>query len=1432
MENVFALLNFSLVIVYALPSQDAEDMFRVFARFNPLLTRTRVRTAVKEFQIQLISTVGKSVERLQSKFTQRYESSSASRIARVRGIPPISGKILWARQMENQVKALMQRMGDVLGANWGQHLEGRQLRRSCDELRSKLDARAYFRGWVSEWERELSSDAATRLNTYPIVVVPEGPSGAHVAKVNFDERHEFLFRELRMLKWLGYEGDHVPRTLTIVSEEALGRYPFAMALKTALRSYTAVRELITPELEPLVLPQLQAVRGSISEAFDTEGRTKRRVRWGAKDVSDWVAGLTEHVSRFEERVETLLRACDKVNIALDLLGKVQYDLEKFGEVVTTVQKTVDELSLAGYTELAGWVEVVDERMGVVLGQRLEGALKEWCSTFKVTEKELSGDNYDEDEEDKTDGGGVAASGPMSHLHVSEILVEILLRNQEISASPAVPTVRAIFLNVLHDYIGIVCGLPRPTSGRFEVFGTTDGGNAEGIAGTFDRLVGTVSPQTLSGAYGVIEQHIMSLSVFVNQWLAYQILWDTRVSDVAAAMGEDMVRWHSLLIEATEARTALDSAASLAKFGPVAVRYDKVQSQINLKYDSWQKELQSSFAAILSSKINGLHDTVSEAKTKMEYVSLDATSASTTEIVLGVTFLQETKQMLDPWGKEVVRLIESERLLKRQRHAFRQDWMEASRAKGQYKQMEQALNKRNRTVDEQIPLLQSRVIAEDKISSQKSAEVMGKWEEEKPLRGNMKPGAALEVLTKFEFSLKKAKLDYENLVKAKDALGIEAAAGAEDSVSDCLDELSDLKEVWQAVSGSHSALDDLKDTPWATAVMRKLRKALDNITEDLRSLPNRVRQYDAFTVLNDTIKGYLSGQGVLSDLKTDALKERHWKTILSRLGIRVPYSELTIGHLWDNGVIMRKKEMGEILSVAQGEMALEVFLSQIRDRWMKQELELVLYQNRVRLIRGWDDLFATLDDHMGGLILMKSSPYYRSVREFQEEGKLWEDRLTKLRSAFDAWIDVQKRWVYLEGILFGSADIKAQLPAEWSRFKSVDGEFVTLMRRISGRPFAMEVLNIDNVHRTLERLGNLMGVIQKALGEYLEKQRSDFSRFYFLGDDDLLEIIGNAGEPGKVLGHIGKMFAGMASARLDMSEREDEDVIARLDAMLSKDGEIVPLDKVVDVTAKLAVKEWLKKLETGMHTTLAKLLQGAVTDDASSSLDATSDEGKAMFVEWAMKFPAQVMILATLINWSMGVDAALHEEVDCKTPLQEVLVGIEGKLQIMAQTVLLDLPSEARKKFEQLITELVHQRDVTRSLIDDMVSSPNDFRWLYHLRFSYNPSALDLAEKLQIGLSNANFFYGFEYLGIGERLVQTPLTDRCYLTLTQALHFRMGGNPFGPAGTGKTESVKALGSQLGRFVVVMNCKCHLFCLSLLLHVNFYNFHVEIDYLPFC
>ena len=165
-----------------------------------------------------------------------------------------------------------------------------------------------------------------------------------------------------------------------------------------------------------------------------------------------------------------------------------------------------------------------------------------------------------------------------------------MRNQEIAPYPALPTVRTIFLKALHDYIGIVCLLPKPTSGRFEVFGggTTGGGgvnpsSSSSRTGTFDRLVLKVDPKVLTEAYEVIERHMNDLAVFVDEWLSYQALWDTRVSDVAGKIGDDVDRWHALLVEASDARTALDSFAAVPKeFGPVAVRYDKVQSQINLK----------------------------------------------------------------------------------------------------------------------------------------------------------------------------------------------------------------------------------------------------------------------------------------------------------------------------------------------------------------------------------------------------------------------------------------------------------------------------------------------------------------------------------------------------------------------------------------------------------------------------------------------------------------------------------------------------------------------------------------------------------------------------------------------------------------------------------------------------------------------------------
>lgn len=401
--------------------------------------------------------------------------------------------------------------------------------------------------------------------------------------------------------------------------------------------------------------------------------------------------------------------------------------------------------------------------------------------------------------------------------------------------------------------------------------------------------------------------------------------------------------------------------------------------------------------------------------------------------------------------------------------------------------------------------------------------------------------------------------------------------------------------------------------------------------------------------------------------------------------------------------------------------------------------------------------------------MKFSPYYKV---FEEDATHWEDRLNKVHITFDVWIDVQRQWVYLEGIFSGNVDIKQLLPVESSRFQNINSEFLLLMKKVSKSPYVTDVLNIPNIQKSLERLADLLGKIQKALGEYLERERAAFPRFYFVGDEDLLELIGNSRDVVRVQKHFRKMFAGLHSLRLS----EDTSTIIGIN---SKEGETVSLRKPISFARNPKINDWLSALEHEMKQTLAVLTTESI-QDFTSLFQATFD--RTQFLSFLDRYPTQVILLATQVVWTRSVEDVFAKQSTPMQHLNSVHSQIEHVLQALAETVLLDLGTIQRKKCEHLITEMVHQRDVIITLCRYSVSSTDSFYWLYQMRFYHNGDA-DIVNNLIVKMADASFQYGYEYLGVGERLVQTPLTDRCYLTLTQALNQRLGGSPFGPAGTG-------------------------------------------------
>ncbi|KAH8074196.1 dynein light chain binding protein [Aureococcus anophagefferens] len=120
------------------------------------------------------------------------------------------------------------------------------------------------------------------------------------------------------------------------------------------------------------------------------------------------------------------------------------------------------------------------------------------------------------------------------------------------------------------------------------------------------------------------------------------------------------------------------------------------------------------------------------------------------------------------------------------------------------------------------------------------------------------------------------------------------------------------------------------------------------------------------------------------------------------------------------------------------------------------------------------------------------------------------------------------------------------------------------------------------------------------------------------------------------------------------------------------------------------------------------------------------------------------------------------------------------------------------KVKALVMDLVHNMDVLDQLDRARCRDAHDWAWHKQLRYYVGGGGAE------VRMSDGSFRYTYEYQGNAGKLVHTPLTDKCYLTLTQGMHMGFGGNPYGPAGTGKTESVKALGNAFGRQVLVFNC----------------------------
>ena len=411
--------------------------------------------------------------------------------------------------------------------------------------------------------------------------------------------------------------------------------------------------------------------------------------------------------------------------------------------------------------------------------------------------------------------------------------------------------------------------------------------------------------------------------------------------------------------------------------------------------------------------------------------------------------------------------------------------------------------------------------------------------------------------------------------------------------------------------------------------------------------------------------------------------------------------------------------------------------------------------------------------------------------FRDRVLQWQGTLGSMEDVLKVWVNVTRSWTALESIFLASADIRSQLPDDTKRFEGIDSEFKELMKDAVTVPICTEVCLVEGRQELLASMMSRLDQCQKSLNEYLDQKKKIFPRFYFVSNVALLDMLANGTNPPKIMKYLGDCYDSLD----ELVFVTDEAGVANTklaNEMVAKDKERLMLSEPFHLEGE--VERYLNNLTEAMkHTLKLKMMDGYTT--------AGNWEVDKPRQEWLFYYPAQVVVTTTQIYWTEETETALEDlSGGQEDAVKRYLQLCELRLQELIKLVLGKLNKGDRVKIITIITLDVHARDVIQRLIDEKVEGLEAFLWQQQLRFYWLHTTMDT----EIRICDFRTRYFYEWIGNTGRLVITPLTDRCYVTLSMGLRLFLGGAPAGPAGTGKTETTKDLARALALPCYVFNC----------------------------
>ncbi|XP_063992717.1 dynein axonemal heavy chain 8 [Diachasmimorpha longicaudata] len=582
-----------------------------------------------------------------------------------------------------------------------------------------------------------------------------------------------------------------------------------------------------------------------------------------------------------------------------------------------------------------------------------------------------------------------------------------------------------------------------------------------------------------------------------------------------------------------------------------------------------------------------------------------------------------------------------------------------------------------------------------------------------------------------------------------------------------------------------SIDGYFEIQWRGIDLENIANELVEFQNKCRKLPRAMYEWPAYIDLKQKIDDFNEICPLLTLMANKAMKTHHWDRLskLCNHFFDVESESFTLAHVIEAPLLQYKEDIEDICISAVKEKDIDSKLRQVIADWAIVDLHFANFKQRGELLLKGTETGQIISQLEDSLMIISSLLANRYNALYKKEIQSWQDKLSNTAEILAKWLMVQNLWAYLEAVFIGG-DIAKQLPGEAKRFSIIDKAWVKLMHRARDKLNAVDTCTSDEtMSQLLPHLLDQLESCQKSLSGYLETKRVAFPRFYFVSDPNLLEILGQAADCHSIQHYLDEFFDNVA--KVDFSEAETDKIIA----IYSHENEKVVLDR--EVACVGGVEIWLNAL-LKMHQQSV----GSVISQGLQLLDTPENDVFALIDDAIL----QTGLLAIQTLWTRDSEVAILTAKRDRTIMKKTNQWFLDLLNGLIEITVKDLTKYARAKYEALITIHVHQRDIFDDLCKQKIRSIEDFEWLKQARFYYD----EQTEAVLIKITNIDFIYQNEFLGCTDRLAVTPLTDRCYITLAQAIGMNFGGAPAGPAGTGKTETTKDMGKCLGKYVVVFNC----------------------------